>query len=377
MGDSVPDPLTADVFAGVPGAVIEHGVLQHLGNPLGEQRALADGSAIVPLADRRVLAVAGEDRLSWLDSLASQGLARLAPGESTELLILDPNGRIEHAAAVVDDGETTWLIADEGDADALLAWLLRMRFRLRVAPRDASDEYAVVGGTSAAAQSAGPAAPGGLPLLWRDPWPGVTPGGYGYAAVHPHPGEARDWAEAVVARAELDVIADAAVRGDRRLAGNLAAEALRIAAWRPRWAAEVDERAIPHELDWMRTAVHLSKGCYRGQETVAKVHNLGHPPRRIVALQLDGSGSAMPAPGAAVRVGDDVVGTITSVGLHFEEGPVALAVVKRSVPVDAELTVDGEDGPIAAAQEVIVPPEAGATANVPRMPRIGRRSPAR
>jgi hypothetical protein len=377
MAGAMDDTTAGDVFGRVPGAVIEDGALQHLGNPLGEQRALADGSAIVPLTDRRVLAVPGDDRLSWLDSLASQGLARLAAGESTELLILDPNGRIEHAAAVIDDGETTWLIADEADADALLAWLLRMRFRLRVAPRDAGDEYAVIGGTSAAAESVGPAAPGGLPLVWRDPWPAITPGGYGYAAVHPHPGEERDWAEAVVARGDLDTIADAAVRGDRRLAGLLAAEALRVAAWRPRWTTEVDERAIPHELDWMRTAVHLSKGCYRGQETVAKVHNLGHPPRRIVALQLDGSGSALPARGAAVRLGDDVVGAITSVALHFEEGPIALAVVKRSVPVDAELTVDGEDGPIAAAQEVIVPPDAGATANVPRMPRIGRRSPAR
>lgn len=367
----------ASVFARVPGAVIDSAGLQHLGNPLGEQRALADGSAVVPLEDRRVLAVPGEDRLSWLDSLASQGLAQLVPGESTELLILDPNGRIEHAAAVIDDGETTWLIADDGDADALLAWLLRMRFRLRVAPRDASDEFAVIGGTRKAVESIGAASPAGLPLVWSDPWPDVAPGGYGYAPTHPHPGEDRDWAEAIVAREELDALADAAVRGERRISGLLAAEALRIAAWRPRWTTEVDERAIPHELDWMRTAVHLSKGCYRGQETVAKVHNLGHPPRRLVALQLDGSGSRLPERGAAVRLGDDAVGAITSVALHFEEGPVALAIVKRSAPVDAEFTVDGEDGPIAASQEVIVPPEAGATANVPRLPRIGRRTPAR
>ncbi|KAA9107544.1 YgfZ/GcvT domain-containing protein [Microbacterium rhizomatis] len=367
----------SDLFARVPGAVIVGAGLEHLGNPLGEQRALADGSAVAPLEDRRVLAVPGEDRLTWLDSLASQGLAALEPGQSTELLILDPNGRIEHAAAVVDDGETAWLIADDGDADALLAWLMKMRFRLRVAPRDASDEYAVIGGTAAAVAAVGAAAPVGVPLIWHDPWPHVAVGGYGYAPVHPHPGEDRDWAEAIVARSTRDDLADAAARGERRLAGLSAAEALRIAAWRPRWSHEVDERAIPHELDWMRTAVHLSKGCYRGQETVAKVHNLGHPPRRVVALQLDGSGSRLPAQGAVVRRGDDAVGAITSAALHYEEGPIALAIVKRSVPIDADLTVDGEDGPIAASQEIIVPPDAGATASIPRLPRIGRRAPAR
>ena len=361
-------------FARVPGAVVDETGLRHLGNPLGEQRALAAGTAVAPLADRRVLAVSGEDRLSWLDSVASQALARLQPGVSTELLILDPQGRIEHAASVVDDGETTWLLVDDSDADPLLAWLLRMRFRLRVQPRDASDEYAVVGGTAAAAASLPVASPAGVPLVWHDPWPGVSVGGWGYAVTAPHPGIDRDWAEAVVPRAQLAELADSAVRGERMLAGRDAAEALRIAAWRPRRSADVDERAIPHELDWMRTAVHLEKGCYRGQETVAKVHNLGHPPRRLVALQLDGSGSELPKQGAEVRVGDDVVGAVTSVALHFEEGPIALAVVKRTTPVDAQLLVDGADGPIAAAQEVIVPPEAGATANVPRLPRLGRRT---
>jgi folate-binding Fe-S cluster repair protein YgfZ len=122
--------------------------------------------------------------------------------------------------------------------------------------------------------------------------------------------------------------------------------------------------------------VHLTKGCYRGQETVAKVHNLGHPPRRLVALQLDGSDSVLPVRGAAVRVGDAVVGAVTSAALHYEDGPIALAVVRRSVSVDAEFAVDTDAGPVSAAQEVIVPPEAGATANVPRLTRLSRRASA-
>lgn len=367
----------AAAFSDLPGAVVDEAGLQHVGNPLVEQRALAAGEAIAPLGDRAVLAVPGEDRLSWLDSLTSQALTALAPGESTELLVLDPQGRVEHAASIVDDGETAWLIVDRGDAEALLGWLRKMRFRLRVDPRDASDEFAVFGGTVAAVGRLPVAQPAGVPLVWTDPWPRISTGGWGYAAVDPHPGADRDWAEALVTREDAVAIADAAAAGELAVAGLAAADALRVAAWRPKWSADVDERALPHELDWLRTAVHLSKGCYRGQETVAKVHNLGHPPRRLVALQLDGSGSVLPARGATVRVGDDVVGAVTSAALHFEEGPIALAVVRRSTPVDAALVVDGEDGPIAAAQEVVVPPEAGATASVPRLPRLSRRTPAK
>lgn len=365
----------ADVFAAVPGAVVDEQGLQHLGNPLIEQRRLAEGVALAPRADRAVIAVPGEDRLTWLDSLSSQALARLAPGISTELLILDPQGHVEHAASVLDDGETTWLIADRSDVEGLYDWLRKMRFRLRVDPRIA-DEYGVVGGSEVALARVSPAAPSGLPLVWRDPWPDVTPGGWAYAPVDPHPGVERDWSEAIVSRDEESRIADAAAHGDLQLAGLAAVEALRVAAWRPRWSTDVDERALPHELDWLRTAVHLDKGCYRGQETIAKVHNLGHPPRRLVALQLDGSGSVLPEHGAIVRVGDDEVGNVTSAALHYEEGPIALAVVRRSTPVDAALTVDTPDGPVAAAQEVVVPPDAGRTANVPRLPRLGRRQAA-
>jgi folate-binding protein YgfZ len=364
----------AETFARVPGAVADESGLRHLGNPLGEQRALASGAAVAPLGDRAVLAVPGEDRLSWLDSLTSQGLTHLAPGESTELLVLDPHGHVEHAASVLDDGETAWLIVDRGDAEGLLSWLRKMRFRLRVDPRDASEEYAVIGGTRAALAVVDAAAPAGLPLVWTDPWPHVSVGGHAYARVDPHPAAERDWAEAIVTRAEEQRIADAAVAGDLALAGLVAVDALRIAAWRPRWSSEVDDRALPHELDWLRTAVHLEKGCYRGQETVAKVHNLGHPPRRNVALQLDGSDSILPAHGDEVFAGESAVGVVTSSALHFEEGPIALAVVRRNTPTDAVLNVHTADGQLVAALEVIVPPEAGATANVPRLPRLGRRA---
>ncbi len=379
---TTPAALAAAPFAAVPGAVVDDEGLAHVGSPNGEQRALAAGRALAPLAARTVLTVSGPDRLTWLDSITSQALAGLAPGESTELLVLDPQGHIEHAASVVDDGERTWLIVDRARAASLAAWLTRMRFRLRVEVQDASDTHRVVGGTAAAI------APLRAAAVWHDPWPGVSGGGWGYAVTEPHPGAERDWSEAIVDTAEYDALAAAAASGAQPVAGHLAADALRVAAWRPRAdreaGSEGDARTLPHEVDWLRTAVHLDKGCYRGQETVAKVHNLGHPPRRLVLLQLDGSDAVLPAVGAAVSLvpvagdGDDaasaqIVGVVTSVARHHDEGPIALALVRRTTPVDAALVVATGDGAVAAAQEVIVPPEAGRTAAVPRLPRLSRR----
>ncbi len=355
-------------FAAVPGAVVDDRGLRHVGAPVAEQRRLASGSALAPLGDRRVITVSGEDRRSWLDSLSSQALTHLAPGVSTEMLILDPQGRVEHAAAVIDDGETTWLLVDASDAEALAAWLTRMRFRLRVEVADRSADLFVIGGTRDAVGALATVAP-----VWVDPWPAVSPGGWAYARVEPHPGADRDWAEAIVDAAEFERVIASAVDGQTALAGLDAVEALRVAAWRPRVSVDADERLLPHEMDWLRTAVHLSKGCYRGQETVAKVHNLGHPPRRVVALQLDGSDNVLPARGDVVRAGDTVIGAITSVAVHHEEGPIALALVKRTAPEGEPLVVDTADGPLAAAAETVVPADAGATAAGPRLPRLGRR----
>jgi folate-binding protein YgfZ len=138
-------------------------------------------------------------------------------------------------------------------------------------------------------------------------------------------------------------------------AGTWAWEALRVAAGVPRAGLETDHRSIPQELGWVPSAVHLQKGCYRGQETVARVHNLGRPPRRLVQLHLDGSASRTPSPGDPVLSDGREVGRVTSVALHHELGPVALAVIKRGVPVDAVLVVGPADAePVSASQETVV-----------------------
>ncbi|MEN0103365.1 MAG: folate-binding protein [Curtobacterium sp.] len=334
------------------------GPAAHFGNPLGEQRLLARGSAVVELG-LGVVTVTGPDRLSWLNSITSQLLLGLAPGVSTETLVLDQSGRVEHAARVVDDGTTTWLLTEPADAAPLAAWLSSMRFMLRVEVADRSSDLVTVGSFARGL------APDAV-VEWVDPWNTITPGGWSYAEQQGHPGA--DWALRI---AVLDTTAaDALAASDLPVAGLLALEALRIAAWRPA-LTDVDERTIPHELDWLRSAVHLTKGCYRGQETVAKVHNLGHPPRRVVMLHLDGSDAVLPAPGTPVTLDGVVVGRLAASAVHHELGPIGLAVVKRSLDPTAVLTLTADEVVVTAAQETIVPPGAGATANVPRLPRLG------
>ncbi|WP_104196573.1 folate-binding protein YgfZ [Cryobacterium sp. M15] len=400
MTDPAP---TSSPLLGLPGAVqaegIDAGVAAHYGNPMIEQRTLAAGSSIVDLSHRGVLSVAGPDRLTWLNSIASQELKSLAPGESTEMLLLDPTGRLEYAIRVLDDGVETWLLIEAAELPGLQKFLDRMKFMLRVQVVDHTLAYATIGAMTDAPATVGiaPAAPNDVPLTWLDPWAHVARGGYQYAETPEHPGTHWTYTETLVARASLPALRDALAAGTVTVtptgaaatssvkpAGLLALEALRIAAWRPRRAREVDEKSIPHELDWLRTAVHLSKGCYRGQETVAKVHNLGHPPRRLVMLHLDGSEGVLPAPGDPVQA-DRVrpeqeaervtVGVITSSGIHYELGPIALAVIKRTIPAASTLYVASEGISISASQEIIVPQSAGSVADIPRLPRLGIRTP--
>lgn len=338
----------------VEGSGPDASVALHYGNPVAEQRALRAGTGIVDLSQLGVVTVSGPDRISWLNTLSSQALLELAAGESSELLLLDPNGRIEHAAAVVDDGERAWLVTEAANTAGLVAWLEKMRFMLRVEVVDATEDTAVIGSHGEAWLDVA-AQPGHL-LSWHDAWPQVRPGSARYGPpAEEHPGRELTATLSLVHREQLE---QTVTGSGHRLAGTWAWEALRVESWRPRLGREVDERAIPHELDWLRTAVHLDKGCYRGQETVARVVNLGRPPRRLVMLHLDGSDHIVPDAGARVRSGEKDVGVLTTVARHEELGPISLALVKRSLPADAVLEADG----VAAAQEIIVPVAGESTA---------------
>ena len=322
-----------------PGAVAaespDSGVAAHYGDPYAEQRALVDAAGLVDRSHRDLVRISGQDRLSWLNDISTQKVDQLPPGVAAQTLILSPHGHVEHHLTLVDDGADTWIHLEPGEAKPLVEFLESMRFMLRVQFADESADYAVL-------TLMGPAANAELA-------PDATA-----AMRHPF------GIDLVIERARLAATV-AALRGQGvRLAGMWAHEALRIAGRRARFGVDSDHRTIPHELGWIESAVHLSKGCYRGQETVARVHNLGHPPRRLVLLHLDGSEDRLPAHGEQVQLDGAAIGFVGSAARHYELGPVALALVKRTTPVTATLHAAG----ISAAQEVIVAPDAGANVKI-------------
>ena len=298
------------------------GVPWHYGDPMREQRLLTSGEGVVDLSHRGVITVTGPDRLTWLHSLTTQDLEALEPGRGVAALVLSPHGHIEHGLYGVDDGETFWAHTEPGSALALVNWLDSMRFMMRVELADRSDDYAVV-------------------------WSAGQVAGEHLARVGP---DSLGGRELFVSR---DRLGDVMSRGPR--IGTWALEARRIATGVPRIGLDTDHRTIPNEIGLLGVAVDLDKGCYRGQETVARVHNLGRPPRRLIQLHLDGSVDALPTPGSELSLDGRAVGFVGGSARHFELGPIALGLIKRSTPVEAQLTVAG----IAAAQEPLVDPDIG------------------
>lgn len=405
---------------------------EHFGNPLREQALLAQGQAWAWLS-RDVVEVSGADRLGYLTTVSSQVLTDLEnDGQSRQVLFLDANGHILYAALAVSalvpapvagglsgaDGaartadatagqtsasratpgasvpgeQSVLLLVDAGCGEGLAQLLNSRRFMLRVQAQVHPD-LQVAGAIGDGVQKlAGVVDEKSLVTTWHDPWPGITPGGSTYFTGARHPG-ANYHAGGVVVALEAgqtapdqaaasgqepgQALAAAGLTQGLTQVGELAWEALRIEAGLPRWAREVDARAIPNELDWLRTGVHLNKGCYPGQETIARTVNLGRPPRRLVQLQLAGWQGQLPEVGARVYlpVGDNpagkAVGTITSVARHWELGNIALALVRRGVPAQAELAVDLEDGYESASQELLVDPAGKAEASPSQRPGLG------
>lgn len=323
-----------------PGAVSaaspDSDVAAHYGDPSHEGRAIARSSAWVDRSNRGVVRVSGPDRLGWLNDLTSQSTRDLAPGVGTEALIMDARGRLKHHLSLVDDGESTWIHTEPGDAAELARFLDSMVFMLRVEIEDLSDSLSVL-------TVLGPAREKVLVSV-----EGLTT----------RPTE--DETDLFVPSQELVATAEKLTEAGARPAGLWSYEAHRIAAHRARAGLDSDDRAIPHEMDWVGSAVQLDKGCYPGQETVARVHNLGRPPRRLVMLHLDGTAERLPEVGADIELQGRRIGRVGSSARHHELGPIALGLVKRTAPIDADLVVDG----IAAGQEVIVDPDTGANAQI-------------
>jgi folate-binding protein YgfZ len=274
----------------------DRGAILHFGDPVKEQRAIATGTAWADLSHLEIIAVKGVDRLRWLHDLTTQHLETFSGGW-TDGLILDHLGHIEHQFLIFDDGETSWLIVDVDRAAPLIEYLNKMRFTMRVEVCDASSEKSLIRIPGLTDDLGGP-----FQLVNR--------------------GEIPEFPGAIQV-------------------GVWALEAERVEKMRPRIGLETDHKSIPNEIGVLNKSVHMNKGCYRGQETVAKVHNLGQAPRKLVLLHLDGSEVDLPATGADVERDGIKVGFIGTVARHHELGNIALAVVKRNVEGDTPLSVNG------------------------------------
>jgi folate-binding protein YgfZ len=328
------------------------GVPWHYGDPFAEQRAAARKVAVVDRSNRELIAVTGPERLSWLHLVISQHMTDLADGAATEALVLDSQGRVDAHMEVAHLGDTVWLDTDpgaqatgaRGGKQSLLEYLNSMVFWSKVELRDATAERAVLTllgpGTDELLTSVGLPNPGPHQAAGQDVI--VRRGGLGVDLLVPR--DSDWWSRLVEAGA--------------RPMGSWGYEAFRVEAARARMGLDTDDRTIPHEVGWVHVAAHVAKGCYRGQETVSKVHNVGRPPRRMLLLHLDGSPEVLPETGDPVVYGERAVGRVGSVVRHHELGTVALALVKYSVPLDAELLVGAEDRVVQAAIDPDVVPEA-------------------
>jgi folate-binding protein YgfZ len=334
--------VTAVAVESLDPAAPDAGAVAHYGDPMREQRLLAESVGLVDRSHRGVLAVPGEERLSWLHNLTTQHLLDLGAGQATETLVLSPHGHVEHHAQVVEDGATTWLDTEPWAAPGLLDFLTKMRFLTRVEPRAAGAERGVLSVVGPGAAAALDTALGVPPLAPPDEVPVPEPK-FRTGSVPSRPTLRYEaWAlpaGGVVRRGRLGYdllvpraseVVDALAAAGVPRCGLWAYEALRVAARIPRVGIDTDHRTLPAEAGLIGPAVHLEKGCYRGQETVARVHHLGRPPRRMVLLHLDGMTSdQLPAAGTPVTAGERPAGVLGTAVHHAELGPIALAILNR------------------------------------------------
>ncbi len=302
----MPNSLSIKGAVPPPTQNVDSSVAWHFGDPFAEQRNLIAGVGSVDQSHRGVISISGPDAKTFLNSLTTQELLSLQNGDSAISLDLNPQGFVLNELHVIADGNSLWLTTESNAKESLLNYLYKMKFRSQIEIVDETENFAVVWQSIKSKHE--------KYLTWVSP---------------------NNWIsrEILVPRNELLSLLD------ENPAGMWAYEALRVEALVPRIGFETDHHTIPHELGWIETAVHLNKGCYRGQETVSKVERMGKPPRRLVRLLLDGSSDQMPAPHTQVSVEGAVVGFIGQSVQHAVLGPIASAVIKRNVPEDATFQV--------------------------------------
>jgi folate-binding protein YgfZ len=320
-------------------------------------RALAArrGAGRFVLRDRGLIAVRGRDRVRWLDGMLSNDVARLRPGRASSgcyALLLTPQGRIVCDFHVIQRGDEFWLETEARGLPEILARLERHIIADDVTLEDRSDGIARIALEGAAAPQVLARALGETPGLAPECADDFTCAGRRICVV------AFGWSGApgfqLIAPADAEPSLTAALRAaaapDVELVEGDAEvlEILRIEAGIPRLHRELDSNVLPPEAGLMARAVALQKGCYTGQEIVARIHSRGAESHRLVSLRFEGS---EPVAGTALRAEERVVGSVTSSCHSATAGPIGLGFVRR--PFDAEGSALLADG---VAARVAVPP---------------------
>lgn len=333
------------------------GVAWHYGEPLSEQRAITSTGAIVDRSHRRVIRVTGPEAAAFLHNLLSQKLDDVQAGWSGSALDLDTQGRILHTmdiavttdtsadanasagdgagsgtgdgagAAAAPEGLAFYLDCEAGKFDSLRDFLQKMIFWSQVTIEEADLAIITVLGGPTDIQ---------LPsqTVYSRTVSTATPADASSAQPTTGLWEASR-TDIAVPREQLEAAVEELESTGLQLIGLMAYTAERVKALEAE-SVDLDEKSIPHEIPhWIGRgervgAVHLEKGCYRGQETVARVENLGRSPRVLVLLHLDGSAPTMPSPGADIQVKGRRVGKLGTVIDDYDYGPIALGIIKRS-----------------------------------------------
>jgi folate-binding protein YgfZ len=290
---------------------------------------------LVDRSERGKLALTGADAIEFLNGQITNELADLIPGEGRYAAFLTHKGKMLGDLRVLmpaPAGEPELLLDTERAAlQSLFDMIRRFKVGYRVELHKRTLESSLLSLIGPRAQQV--AAAEGLGSSEHDNV-AVAPGGIAALAIRTDLGVDLlcDSSAAADLRAELE-------RAGARPVEEAAAECLRIEAGRPRYGVELDETVIPQEAGLNERAVSFSKGCYQGQETVARLHYRGKPNRHLRGLQLSGAAS----PGDQLTVGERVVGQLGSIALSPVLGPIALALVRREAEPGSTVAV-GTDG---------------------------------
>ena len=301
------------------------------GDVTAEYRAAREGAALAAgLHD--LVWVEGPDAVAFLDGQVSQDVAGLEVGTVGRSFLLGPKGKLRALLWVLRGEDRVGLIADGGRGDQVREDLEQFLFRVKVEIRvEASEVFDLWGATAERV----------LSDVGRSVGAGWSDGG---EAITARIGSAPD-RFVVTGIDEAPLIDAGAVRG-----GEIALTTVRIEAGEPVMGVDVDEATIPQETGLVEEAVSFTKGCYVGQELVARIDSRGRVNRRLVGIVV--AANVVPPVGAVVMAGADDVGTVTSVGESLAlRAPIAMGSVRREVEAGSPVELRWEGGSVGARVE--------------------------